>query len=118
LTSFIECVSATGNALPPLVIFKGKSVQQQWFPSNTDQYKEWQFIAADNAWTSISTAIEWLQKVFIPQTTPNLSMLSKQHTLTLFASTYISCFTTFGFVSLFVPRKSLSNGSVTNRGQQ
>ena len=25
-TSFIECVSATGTALPPLVIFKGKSV--------------------------------------------------------------------------------------------
>jgi hypothetical protein len=26
-TSFIECVSATGKALSPLVIFKGKSVQ-------------------------------------------------------------------------------------------
>ena len=25
-TSFIECVSATGVSLPPLVIFKGKSV--------------------------------------------------------------------------------------------
>ena len=25
-TSFIECISASGNALPPLVIFKGKSV--------------------------------------------------------------------------------------------
>jgi 4-hydroxybenzoate polyprenyltransferase len=69
-TSFIECVSATGNALPPLVIFKGKSVQQQWFPSNIDQYKDWKFTATDNAWTSDSTAIEWLKKVFIPQTTP------------------------------------------------
>jgi Tc5 transposase DNA-binding domain len=28
-TSFIECISATGKALLPLVIFKGKSVQQQ-----------------------------------------------------------------------------------------
>ena len=26
-TSFIECISATGVALDPLVIFKGKSVQ-------------------------------------------------------------------------------------------
>ncbi len=26
-TSFIECISATGVALPPAVIFKGKSVQ-------------------------------------------------------------------------------------------
>ncbi|KAJ6436136.1 reverse transcriptase [Purpureocillium lavendulum] len=33
-TSFIECVSATGTFLPPLVIFKGKSVQQQWFPED------------------------------------------------------------------------------------
>jgi hypothetical protein len=28
-TSFVECISATSNALPPLVIFKGKTVQQQ-----------------------------------------------------------------------------------------
>ena len=27
-TSFIECISAQGHALPPLVIFKGKTVQQ------------------------------------------------------------------------------------------
>jgi hypothetical protein len=26
-TSFIECISAIGVALPPLVIFKGKTVQ-------------------------------------------------------------------------------------------
>jgi 4-hydroxybenzoate polyprenyltransferase len=30
-TSFLECISATGKACPPLVIFKGKSMQQQWF---------------------------------------------------------------------------------------
>jgi 4-hydroxybenzoate polyprenyltransferase len=30
-TSFIECILATGRALLLLVIFKGKSVQQQWF---------------------------------------------------------------------------------------
>jgi len=28
-TSFVECISATGRHLPPLVIFKGKTVQQQ-----------------------------------------------------------------------------------------
>jgi isochorismate hydrolase len=31
-TLFIECISATSKALLLLVIFKGKSVQQQWFP--------------------------------------------------------------------------------------
>ena len=67
-TSFIECISATGNALLPLVIFKGKSVQQQWFPLLLKQYKGWKFTATENAWTSDETAIEWLETVFLPQT--------------------------------------------------
>jgi 4-hydroxybenzoate polyprenyltransferase len=38
-SSFIECVSATRKALLPLVIFKGKSVQQQWYPQDLSPYK-------------------------------------------------------------------------------
>jgi DDE superfamily endonuclease len=38
-TSFIEYISATSKALPPLMIFKGKSVQQQWFPQALSSYK-------------------------------------------------------------------------------
>ena len=30
-TSMIECISATGQEIQPLVIFKGLTVQQQWF---------------------------------------------------------------------------------------
>jgi hypothetical protein len=67
-TSFIECVSATGKALTPLVIFKGKSVQQQWFPKGLTLYQGWEFTATENTWTSDPTAIEWLEKVFLPQT--------------------------------------------------
>jgi 4-hydroxybenzoate polyprenyltransferase len=67
-TSFIECVSASGRALTPLVIFKGKTVQQQWFPIDLTPYEGWQFTATENAWTSDNTAVEWLQKVFLPQT--------------------------------------------------
>ncbi|KJZ69712.1 hypothetical protein HIM_10906 [Hirsutella minnesotensis 3608] len=70
-TSFIECVSATGKALPPLVIFKGKSVQQQWFPHDLSSFKDWHFTATKNAWTSDQTAVEWLEKVFIPRTEPS-----------------------------------------------
>jgi 4-hydroxybenzoate polyprenyltransferase len=51
-----------------LVIFKGKSVQQQWFPQDLSPYKGWKFTATDNAWTSDSTAVEWLEIVFLPQT--------------------------------------------------
>ena len=59
-----------------MVIFKGKSVQQQWFPRDLSPYKGWEFTATENAWTSDSTAVEWLQKVFLPQTaTPEPRLL-------------------------------------------
>jgi DDE superfamily endonuclease/helix-turn-helix, Psq domain/Tc5 transposase DNA-binding domain len=70
-TSFIECISAIGQSLHPLVIFKGKSVQQQWFETTLDEFKGWQFTVTENGWTTDDTAVEWLQKIFIPQTTPN-----------------------------------------------
>ncbi|KAL8364922.1 hypothetical protein RB595_004887 [Gaeumannomyces hyphopodioides] len=69
-TSFIECVSATGVALPPLIIFKGKSVQEQWFPEDLGPFRGWEFTATDNGWTTDSTGVEWLQKVFLPGTQP------------------------------------------------
>ena len=45
----IECVSALGVALPLLIIFKGKTIQQQWFSKELDQFKEWFFTATENA---------------------------------------------------------------------
>lgn len=59
-----------GAFLPPLVIFKGKSVQQQWFPDDLSLFSDWQFTATKNGWTSDQTAVEWLEKVFIPRTQP------------------------------------------------
>ena len=70
-TSFLECISATGISLPPLVIFKGKSVQQQWFPQDLSSFHSWEFTAIDNGWTSDKTAVEWLEKLFIPLTQPS-----------------------------------------------
>jgi 4-hydroxybenzoate polyprenyltransferase len=68
--SIIECISAMGHALNPLIIYKGKTVQQQWFPLDLGPYEGWQFTATENGWTTDATAVEWLQKVFIPQTLP------------------------------------------------
>jgi 4-hydroxybenzoate polyprenyltransferase len=69
-TSFIECISALGHTLLPLVIYKGKSVQQQWFGLELKDYKGWKFHATDNGWTTDATALEWLLTVFIPQSAP------------------------------------------------
>jgi 4-hydroxybenzoate polyprenyltransferase len=69
-TSFIKCISPTGRALHPLVIFKGKSAQQQWFSMELEPYQGWKFTATENGCTSDDTALEWLPKLFIPQTAP------------------------------------------------
>jgi hypothetical protein len=69
-TSIIECISATGVSTAPAVIYKGKTVQQQWFPSQLDKFSGWYFTATENGWTTDGTALEWLEKVFIPQTKP------------------------------------------------
>jgi hypothetical protein len=67
-TSFIECIFVLGKALYPLVIFKRKSVQQQWFETTLKKFKGWEFTATENGWITDDTALEWLKKVFIPQT--------------------------------------------------
>jgi hypothetical protein len=42
--TIIECTSASGSSCPPLVIFFGKHVQQQWFPNGTDtRWNSWYF---------------------------------------------------------------------------
>jgi 4-hydroxybenzoate polyprenyltransferase len=69
-TSFVECISATGKALPPLVIFKGESVQQQWFPKDLRPYASWEFTATQKGWITDATAVEWLEKVYIPGSKP------------------------------------------------
>ena len=57
-TFFIEYVSASGIAIAPLVIFKGKTVQTQWFPKDLRPFKDWHFISTPNAWTSDATTVE------------------------------------------------------------
>ncbi|KZL67132.1 transposase [Colletotrichum tofieldiae] len=69
--SIIECISAEGRALRPLVIYKGKSVQQQWFPLDLSPLDGWEFTATENGWTTDETAVEWLHRVFLPQTDPS-----------------------------------------------
>lgn len=68
-TTILECVSATGRLFDPLVIFKGKELQQQWFPDNKDSLAmlgNWKFTTSENGWTSNDIALEWLLKVYLP----------------------------------------------------
>jgi len=61
----IECISATGRKLRCAVIFKGKSLQTTWFPSSIPG---WLYTTSENGWTSNEIGVEWLQRIFIPET--------------------------------------------------
>lgn len=69
-TTILECISAAGRALTPLVIFKGKDLQQQWFPEELQFLDNWHFTTSPKGWTNDEIALQWLQQVFIPQTKP------------------------------------------------
>ncbi|RYP57397.1 hypothetical protein DL771_011482 [Monosporascus sp. 5C6A] len=69
--TIIVCVSADGRSLPPLVIFSGVDVQQQWFLDFDDEaYESWYFTTSENGWTNTEIGLKWLREVFIPHTKP------------------------------------------------
>ena len=67
--SVIETISATGVKLQCLVIFKGKHLQSTWFPAQGTP--DWLYTTSENGWTSNSVGSEWLQRIFIPNTSPS-----------------------------------------------
>lgn len=66
----IEAVNAEGNSLAPVVIFKGESIQAQWFPLNIDEFGHWKFASSTNGWTNNDIGLGWLQEHFLPLTAP------------------------------------------------
>ncbi|KAM5529298.1 transposase [Fusarium oxysporum f. sp. phaseoli] len=69
-TSFIKAVTATGRALKPGIIFKGKELQKQWFLSEFELIADWHCITSPNGWTDNHIALEWLKDVYLPQMEP------------------------------------------------
>ncbi|CBF78361.1 uncharacterized protein ANIA_11091 [Aspergillus nidulans FGSC A4] len=61
----IESISASGWALLPTLIFKGKQYNQAWF---TGLPPDWRFEISTNGWTTNEISLRWLQKQFIPST--------------------------------------------------
>ncbi|KAM5528475.1 transposase [Fusarium oxysporum f. sp. phaseoli] len=57
-TSFIEAITATGRALEPGIIFKGKELQKQWFMNEFELIADWHYITSPNGWTDNHIALE------------------------------------------------------------
>ncbi|EIW70637.1 hypothetical protein TREMEDRAFT_68144 [Tremella mesenterica DSM 1558] len=74
--TLIECISADGIALPPLVIFRGEAgLNSGWLP--TEQIagtEDWRWSASKTGWSNNTMALEWLERVFIPITSPPLPL--------------------------------------------
>ena len=66
--SIIETVSAAGRKLRCAVIFKGQSLQTTWFPS--EAIPDWLYTTSENGWTSKAIGVEWLKRIYIPESTP------------------------------------------------
>jgi hypothetical protein len=62
----IECINAVGEALPPLLIFKGAYMNTRWL--NERSPEGWFFATSKNGWTSNTLGLAWLQTVFEPLT--------------------------------------------------
>jgi DDE superfamily endonuclease len=65
----IECVSATGTSIPPMVIYKGEYLQGHWFDSNAP--RDWMVATSSKGWTSNALGLKWLQDHFEPATRTN-----------------------------------------------
>jgi hypothetical protein len=66
----IECITADGRNCKPLLIFKAKNVQQQWFIP--EEVPDWVFTSTESAFTTDQIGLRWLLEIFEPETRHNL----------------------------------------------
>ena len=60
--SVIECFCADGSALPPLIIWKGKQHQSNWYRTDDKgDRKGWMYAYSDNGWTDNDLGYEFIQ---------------------------------------------------------
>ncbi|SPO24922.1 related to transposase [Ustilago trichophora] len=67
----IECIGSAGQVLPPLVITKGcvHTVGEQ--RRMEDVPATWRFAKSNNGWTNNELAVQWVETIFDPSTTPS-----------------------------------------------
>jgi DDE superfamily endonuclease len=57
-----ECICADGTSIPPLIIFRRKSMQHQYIPSNRPT--DWSLSYNTKGWTSNEHGVQWLRQCF------------------------------------------------------
>lgn len=64
----IECINASGWAIPTTIIFKEKVHIKGWYEDGRLP-GDWRIEVSKNGWTTDKIGLRWLLKVFIPATT-------------------------------------------------
>ena len=65
LITAVECVSASGRSLPPLIIWPATTHRSNW---TTHPTPGWHFAASKTGYTDTEISLYWVQKVFDPAT--------------------------------------------------
>lgn len=55
----IECISVTGEKIPPFVILKGENIMTSWIPTNISD--GWKFGCNSTGWTNNFYGVEWIK---------------------------------------------------------
>ena len=65
----IECISASGCALPPLVIYSATGAMNiRWIPEGGTGTEKWSWTTSNKGWTNDTLSYDWLQDIFEPST--------------------------------------------------
>ena len=59
----IDCIGASGWALPPVIIFEGKLHQNTWY-LESKLPRDWAIGLSENGWTDDRLGLTWLERVF------------------------------------------------------
>ena len=62
--SLLACISATGKALPPALIYKGEHLQDTWVDDFDTSSQQAHFSTSPNGWSSHAHGLDWLTSVF------------------------------------------------------
>lgn len=64
--SLLDCICADGTALPPALIYQGKSgdLQDTWLEDFDSSSEEAHFAVSEKGWTNESLGISWLSSIF------------------------------------------------------
>jgi DDE superfamily endonuclease len=65
MVTAIECISADGKCLPPLIIWPASSHRSNW---TTYPTPGWHYACSEPGYTDSKISLEWLKRVFDPQT--------------------------------------------------